>query len=112
MCQTLFSRALSPLLGDDNYNYNGSLPVLNQSYNDIYCFENGSFLKMYRATDYEDSILHIPFEKASHIGDNRFTAKGVPCLYLGDSIETCLAEIGNYDTSKLFISCFELDLPV
>lgn len=105
----LFQRALTPLLGNNENNYNGVLPVFNKSYNDLYCFANGPFIKMYRATDFKESILHIPFDKTEHIGSNRFTAKGIPCLYLGDSIETCLAEIGNYDTSKLFISCFELD---
>lgn len=108
-----FKEAIKPLLGSDDYNYNGILPIFNKNYNDIYFHHNGSYMNLYRMTKYKDSMWHIPFEKRHYAkSSGRFSAQCLPCLYLADSIQTCLNEL-NLDNQEsyeeYYVSCFEFD---
>lgn len=104
-----FKEAIKPLIGDDDYNYNGILPIYNKNFNDIYFNENGSFIKLYRIAKYSESIWHIPFEKKDHASSGRFSASCLPCLYLSNNIKTCLIELDNPSPDDYFVSCFGFD---
>lgn len=43
----------------------------------------------------QDEMFHIPFEKRYLVSTQRYSYPGLPCLYLGTSIEVCCEEIGN-----------------
>lgn len=104
-----FIEAIKPLIGEDDYNYNGILPIYNKNYNDLYIHRNGSFVKLYRVTKYKESIWHIPFEKKHLSSSGRFSASCLPCLYLSNSINTCLNELDNPLHDDFFVSCFGFD---
>lgn len=40
----------------------------------------------------KDEMFHIPFEKRFRVSTQRFSYPGLPCLYLGNSVEVCLYE--------------------
>jgi hypothetical protein len=96
-----FEKGIKLLINDN------ILPIFMNNNNDIYYFENGSYSLMYRLTEFDDSIWCIPFSKRHLASTNRFSFAGLPCLYIGNSIETCYAEIGgDKDISSYFIAGF------
>ena len=105
----IFMEAIKPLIGDNDYNYNGILPIYNKNYNDIYVHNNGSFIELYRVVEYEESMWHIPFEKKHLSSSGRFSVPCLPCSYLSNSIQTCLNELGNPLHKNFFVSYFGLD---
>ena len=38
-------------------------------------------------------MFHIPFELRYKVSDQRFSYPGLPCLYFGESVEVCCAEL-------------------
>ena len=68
----------------------------------------------------KDKMFHIPFDKRSKVGNQRFSISGTPCLYLGGSSYICWEELNRVDFSscnfcgylnKVTISLFDLALP-
>lgn len=47
-----------------------------------------------------DNCFHIPFEKRKYATTGRYNMLGYPCLYLGDSKETCNKELGKLKEGK------------
>lgn len=57
-------------------------------------------LKLYRARKPQkqrifkvDDFFHIPFEKRTSVSTQRYSFPGLPCLYMGTSIDVCLREL-------------------
>ena len=57
--------------------------------------KDGFTSHLYRLTQFKNSIWHIPFEIRHLSSSLRSSVPRLPCLYLGDSIDTCIKEIGN-----------------
>jgi hypothetical protein len=47
----------------------------------------------------KDEMFHIPYDKRSLVGNQRFSLSGLPCLYLGGSSYICWEELGRKDFS-------------
>lgn len=45
----------------------------------------------------KDEMFHIPYDKRSLVGNQRYSVTGLPCLYLGGSSYICWEEIGRKD---------------
>lgn len=45
----------------------------------------------------KDEMFHIPYDKRSLVGNQRYSVAGLPCLYLGGSSYICWEEIGRRD---------------
>ena len=50
----------------------------------------------YILRDYKD-MFHIPFECRYRVSTRRYSYPGLPCLYLGNTINVCMDEIGAKD---------------
>lgn len=57
-------------------------------------------LKLYRARKTktkrsfnEDDFFHVPFEKRTSVSTQRYSFPGLPCLYMGTSVDICLLEL-------------------
>lgn len=63
-------------------------------------------------------FYHIPFEKRIKVSSQRYSFPGLPCVYMGSSIDVCLLELGgdrnNLAVAELQVvpnkSCYLLDL--
>ena len=55
-------------------------------------------------------LFHVPFEKRSKVGANRYSIPGYPCLYLASTMEYAREETGNKPISA--ISCFKNDIDI
>lgn len=105
-----FKELFNPLISENEHGYTGLLPVINRSYKDLYELDAEELNYYFRLTKFEDSIVHLPFEKLSEIkSNNRFTAPNIPSFYGGNSISTCVAEIGGVTDKNSLVSCFEID---
>ena len=55
-------------------------------------------------------MFHVPFEMIEKVGTYRYSITGYPCLYLGNSIFTCLKEIDidffKYKKNQIYVSKF------
>lgn len=49
---------------------------------------------------------HVPFEKRMYVATGRYNLYGYPCLYLGDSKETCDAEVGRLEKDIRWVGEF------
>ncbi|SFS07441.1 hypothetical protein [Anaeromicropila populeti] len=59
------------------------------------------FLRIRYGEYTEDEMFHIPFNKRRKVRTQRYSYPGLPCLYLGETEELCLGEIGrNVDEKK------------
>lgn len=47
----------------------------------------------------KNEMFHIPYDKRSLVGNQRFSLSGLPCLYLGGSSYICWEELGRKDFS-------------
>lgn len=54
-----------------------------------------------------EGMFHIPFRNRGIVATQRYSAPGMPCLYLGLSPYTCWKEMGCPDTRKVFVSKFQ-----
>ncbi len=54
-----------------------------------------------------NDLFHIPLNKRGIVKTQRYSAPGIPCLYLGESIYVCWEEMLRPDLSNCFISRFE-----
>ncbi len=54
-------------------------------------------------------MFHVPFDKRDKINDQRFSIKGIPCLYIGSTPYVCYKEILEYKkpNEKLYTSRFQ-----
>ena len=57
---------------------------------------------------FDEEMFHIPFNMRHIIGNYRYSISGFPCLYLGDSIDCCLAELDLIDCSDVVMAKYEL----
>lgn len=89
--------------------YSGILPIINNNYNELNLVDSEKVNYYFRISNYCTSLLHIPFEHKDSIVPNRFTDKGIPCFYGGNSIFTCLNELKGFISGESYISCFEYD---
>ena len=90
--------------------------------NPPYYLHNVTKLKrLYRARISEDILLqreemfHPPSDLRHVLSDQRYSIRGLPCLYLADSSYLCWEELGQPELSRFWISRFEIDrqsLPV
>lgn len=55
-----------------------------------------------------DNCWHVPYEKRAFAFSGRYNLLGYPCLYLGDSKETCEAELGPLDKTRRWVGVFGL----
>ena len=109
---SLFKEPIANLISEDENGFSGVLPVINNDCKWIIELNPDDYRYYYRISDYENSFPHIPFEKREFVGSKRFTVPGLPCFYGGNSIETCIAEIGDtVNLDKCFVSCFDYDYP-
>lgn len=53
-------------------------------------------------------IFHVPFEKRRHVGNQRYSITGLPCLYLGSSLWVCWEELGRPAFDSVWVSRFRL----
>ena len=58
--------------------------------------------KLYRARERKtdaplrnEAFFHIPFEKRTKVSSQRYSFPGLPCLYMGTSVDVCLRELGH-----------------
>jgi len=51
-------------------------------------------------------IFHVPFEKRRHVGNQRYSISGLPCLYLGSSVWICWEELDRPQLSSVSVSRF------
>jgi len=51
-------------------------------------------------------MFHIPFEKRHLISGQRFSAHGVPSVYLGETIYDCYLELGKPNIDNFWVSLF------
>ena len=108
----IFKSNISRLLNEDRNGYTGVLPVYNKDYNSIYEINPDDFRYYFRISPFLSSFPHIPFEYREYIGSQRFTVPGLPCFYGGNTIETCITEIGaSVEYDKYYVSCFDYDYP-
>lgn len=54
-----------------------------------------------------EGMFHIPFKNRGIVRTQRYSAPGIPCLYLGLSPYTCWQEVGCPDISKVYVSIFK-----
>lgn len=54
----------------------------------------------------KDDMFNIPIEKRFIVGSQRFSAPGVPCLYLGSSSYVCWLEAGRPAENTFYVSAF------
>ena len=52
-------------------------------------------------------LFHIPFEGRTKCSSYRFSTLGYPSLYLSESLETALLEVGATNLSEYYFSCFK-----
>lgn len=45
----------------------------------------------------KDEMFHIPFEDRYKVSDQRYSYPGLPCLYLGESVDVCCEELEKWD---------------
>jgi len=109
--QNIFREGMDCLLNGSGESRNSVLPIYGtDNFEDTYHYEKGSTSFLFRATQYEESMWHIPYEKRFLSSSSRFSVPGLPCLYLANSIKTCLIELGEICVNKsYFVSCFEFD---
>ncbi len=55
-----------------------------------------------------DNCWHLPYQKRASAFFGRYNLPGFPCLYLGDSKETCEAELGRLDKDRRWVGVFRL----
>lgn len=69
----------------------------------------------------KDDMFHIPYDKRSKIGNQRYSVSGMPCLYLASSSYVCWEELGRVDfqscnfcgyTNKVEIPFYDFALPL
>ncbi|MDQ1772333.1 RES domain-containing protein [Labilibaculum sp. A4] len=65
-----------------------------------------SYIKIKNRRD----IFHIPFERKHLVSTNRYSIPGVPCVYLGNSIQTCWKELRSPKIKYLYATRYEVDL--
>jgi len=53
-----------------------------------------------------EDMFHIPFENRELVQGQRFSAHGIPSVYLGESIYDCYLELGKPDMDKFWVSLF------
>jgi len=53
-------------------------------------------------------MFHIPFEKRHLVADQRFSAHGIPSVYLGESIYDCYLELGKPNLDNFLVSLFHI----
>jgi hypothetical protein len=58
-----------------------------------------------------EEIFHVPYESRHKVATQRYSVPGLPCLYLGGSLLTCWAEMGEPAFHKLQASAFWLSPP-
>jgi hypothetical protein len=51
-------------------------------------------------------LFHIPFELRHKVSSQRYSIPGLPCLYLGSTIELCWHELGNPPFEGVYLSKF------
>jgi len=73
--------------------------------------DNGNMYRMRISRDGKsltnpEDLFHIPFELRHKVGSQRYSIYGLPCLYLGSTIELCWHELGNPPFDGLYISKF------
>lgn len=51
-------------------------------------------------------LFHIPLDKRGIVKNQRYSASGYPCLYLGESIYTCWEEMNRPALNRCFVSQF------
>lgn len=68
----------------------------------------------------KDEMFHIPYDKRSKIGNQRYSVSGMPCLYLASSSYVCWEELGRVDfqscnfcgyTNKMEVPFYDFALP-
>ena len=72
---------------------------------------NKTFYRMRDENEYDQNgspvvvsdCNHVPFEKRMYAATGRYNLYGYPCLYLGDSKETCDAEIGRLEKDIRYV---------
>lgn len=83
------------------------------------CFYKGREPKT-NALYTKEEMFHIPFDRRSKVGNQRFSVSGVPCLYIGGSSYICWEELNQVNFSscnfcgymnKDAINIFDLALP-
>ena len=63
---------------------------------------NGKFFRVVDVNISEsiENCGHIPFDKRHRVKNNRFNATGYPCLYLSNSLNGCMQEVGVVEDGK------------
>lgn len=106
----VFKNRILNLIKFEEKEYVGILPIINNNYNQLNLLNPGKLNYYFRVSNYCTSLLHIPFQHKRNIGSNRFTDKGIPCFYGGNTILACLKELAEAKLSgESYISCFEYD---
>lgn len=68
----------------------------------------------------KDEMFHIPYDKRSKIGNQRYSVSGMPCLYLASSSYVCWEELGRVDfqscnfcgyTNRVEVPVYDFALP-
>lgn len=54
-----------------------------------------------------EGIFHIPFSRRGKVPSNRFSAPGIPCLYMGLSAAICWEELNRPNIQNTYISMFQ-----
>lgn len=54
-------------------------------------------------------MFHIPFENRYRVSTQRYSYPGLPCLYLGNSIDVCLFERGSTNDDYINVARIELN---
>jgi len=72
-------------------------------------FNNGSYYRVRNSISpltEPKELFHVPFEKRSIISPNRFSIAGFPCLYISNSLECCIEEVGIKKGESMYASVF------
>lgn len=55
-----------------------------------------------------EEMFHIPFEKRHKVGTQRYSFPGLPCLYLGSSVDICKEELQDKVSNDYSIGLYKL----
>lgn len=123
-CQTVFGAIVSSYLKGVHYM---AIGTAKKFIKELIPFSMAEGARLYRAraskSNYlygRDEMFHIPYDKRSKVGNQRFSVSGMPCLYLASSSYICWEELGRVDfqscnfcgySNKSEVPVYDLALP-
>lgn len=56
-----------------------------------------------------EEMFHIPLEQRYKVGTQRYSFPGLPCLYMGSSVDVCLEELHDKVSNECSIAAYKLN---